>query len=110
MSDSSLRETIRNSLLVWAALIVLLLITFGSAYLKLGAWNSVLNLAIAAVKAALVAVFFMHLRGAPALLRIAASAAILTLALLFGLSQADYATRTLHGAPWQSPPVRQTGG
>ncbi len=110
MSESKARNRYRRSVLIWAALIVLLLLSFGSAYLKLGPWNSVLNLAIAAAKAALVAVFFMHLRGAPALLRIAAVTALLTLALLFGLSQADYATRAVHHAPWQTPPSHRTGG
>ncbi len=97
----------RRAILVWMALMLLLLTSFGSAYLKLGVWNGVLNLAIAAVKTLLVALFFMHLRAAPALLRIAAAAGLLTLALLFGLSQADYATRAPYLAPWQSP---QEGG
>lgn len=98
----------RRSILVWAALMVLLLLTFGSAYLKLGTWNSAINLAIAAVKALLVAAFFMHLRSASSMLRIVAATALLTLALLFGLSRPDYATRTINRAPWQTPP-RNTG-
>lgn len=95
----------RRSALVWVALMVLLLLTFGSAYLKLGAWNSVINLGIAAAKALLVGVFFMHLHRSSTMLRIVAAVAMLTLALLFGLSHADYATRVMYRAPWQAPPA-----
>lgn len=97
----------RRSLLVWAALMILLLLTFGSAYLKLGAWNNAINLAIAAAKALLVAIFFMHLRRASTMLRIVAATALFTLALLFVLSHSDYATRVMNRVPWQVPPQSQ---
>lgn len=101
----------RRSILVWIALMLLLLLTFGSAYLKLGVWNGIINLAIAVMKALLVAIFFMHLRGASGLLRIVAATALLTLALLFGISHSDYATRVMHRVPWQTPPPSyDTGG
>lgn len=100
----------RASILVWITLMLLLLLSFGSAYLKLGVWNSVINFAIAMVKALLVAIFFMHLRGASGLLRIVAATALLTLALLFGISHSDYATRVMHRAPWQTPPQSQDTG
>jgi cytochrome c oxidase subunit 4 len=51
----------------------------------------------------LVALVFMRLRQAPALLRLAALAGLVMLALLFGLSGTDYATRTEIPAPWQKP-------
>lgn len=91
---------------VWVALIVLLLLTFGSSYLKLGVMNGVINLCIAAAKTLLVALFFMHLRRASAMLRIAAVTALLTLALLFGLSGTDYSTRAVRLTPWQTPATR----
>ena len=100
----------RRSILVWAVLMALLLLTFGSAYLKLGAWNNVINLAVAAVKALLVAAFFMHLRSASTMLRIVAATALIMLALLFGLSHSDYATRVMHRAPWQVPPQLPNAG
>ncbi|HEX7636283.1 MAG TPA: cytochrome C oxidase subunit IV family protein [Noviherbaspirillum sp.] len=109
MSQES-RHAYRRSILVWAALMILLLLTFGSAWLKLGAWNSVINLAIAVAKALLVAMFFMNLRGASALVRIVAALALLMLALLFGLSHSDYATRVMQPAPWQTPPTDTGGG
>jgi cytochrome c oxidase subunit 4 len=101
------RHAYRRSALVWVALIILLLLTFGSSYIKLGAWNSVLNFGIAIAKALLVAIFFMHLRKAQAMLRIVAATALFTLALLFALSHTDYATRVINRVPWQTPPQSQ---
>ena len=93
----------RRFLSIWLALIGLLLATLGSAYLPMGAWNSVANLAIAVVKALLVALVFMHLKSDRPVLRVPAVAALLTLALLFGLTLADYSARTRYAAPWQAP-------
>jgi cytochrome c oxidase subunit IV len=83
----------RTYVLVWVALIGLLLLTLGSAYLKLGSLNSAINLAIAAAKALLVMFFFMHLRSAHYMLRIAAGAGFFWLALLIGLSLTDFLAR-----------------
>ncbi|HEX6006201.1 MAG TPA: cytochrome C oxidase subunit IV family protein [Burkholderiales bacterium] len=84
----------------WAALMALLTLTTASAFVQLGAWNSVINLVVAAVKALLVALFFMHLRRAPGLTRLVAAIALFMLALLFGLSGSDYLTRHPAPAPW----------
>ena len=66
----------------------------------MGPWNTVANTGISCAKALLIAMFFMHLRHAGPLLRIAALVALVWLALLFGLSGADYATRSVSPAPW----------
>lgn len=84
---------IRTYVLVWAALIALLLLTLGSAYVPLGRFNAAINLAIAAAKALLVIFFFMHLRSAHYMLRIAATAGFFWLAILIGLSLTDFAVR-----------------
>lgn len=84
---------IRTYVLVWAALIALLLLTLGSAYVQLGRFNAAINLAIAAAKALLVIFFFMHLRSAHYMLRIAATAGFFWLAILIGLSLTDFAVR-----------------
>ncbi len=47
---------------VFAALIVLTGITLAATWVDLGPWNLVVAMAIATVKAALVALYFMHLR------------------------------------------------
>ena len=97
------RKLLAARLGVWAALLALLALTAGSAFVHLGVWNSVINMAIAVAKAALVVLFFMHLKTATALLRIVAAAALFMLAVLFGLSHADYATRSSPPAAYQAP-------
>ncbi len=47
---------------VFASLLALTALTLATARIDLGEWNVVLALAIASVKAALVALFFMHLK------------------------------------------------
>jgi cytochrome c oxidase subunit 4 len=88
--------------LTWLGLMILLALTFASSYLPMGAWNTVANTGISCAKALLIALFFMHLRNAGALLRIVALAGLLWLTLLFGLSWTDFGTRTLSPAPWSS--------
>lgn len=78
---------------VWLALMALLATTFATAFVPMGAFNSVVNLAIAVVKAALVAVFFMHLRRPDATLRLAATAGLFWLGILFVLTFSDFLTR-----------------
>jgi cytochrome c oxidase subunit 4 len=89
--------------LTWVALLALLALTAWSSYVPMGEWNSAANLAISCAKAALIGAFFMNLRGAPAMLRLVAFVALAWLALLFGLSWTDYATRAVSPAPWQAP-------
>ncbi|MGE5492556.1 MAG: cytochrome C oxidase subunit IV family protein [Actinomycetota bacterium] len=92
-----------RALAVWAALLLLLAATAGSAFLPLGPWNAAINLAIAVAKAGLVAVFFMHLRDARGLIRLAGAVAVFLLVILFGLGAADYLNRRVYPAPWQLP-------
>lgn len=79
--------------LTWLALMVLLALTTASSFIPMGAWNTVANMGISCAKALLIALFFMHLRGAGALLRIAAITGLLWLAILFSLSWTDLGTR-----------------
>jgi cytochrome c oxidase subunit 4 len=88
---------------VWLALLLLLALSCASAYLSMGTWNTVANIGIAVIKACLVAVFFMHILQGGAAFRLVLIAALFALALLMGLSSADYATRTRYPAPWQVP-------
>ncbi|HEY2863865.1 MAG TPA: cytochrome C oxidase subunit IV family protein [Casimicrobiaceae bacterium] len=83
----------RTYVLVWVALLALLLLTLGSAYLKLGWANSAINLAIAVAKALLVMIFFMHLRSSHYVLRIVAAAGFFWLAILIGLAFTDFTSR-----------------
>ncbi|AJE04391.1 cytochrome C oxidase subunit IV family protein [Geobacter pickeringii] len=52
----------RTYIAIWLALLVLTGITWGVSYLDLGLGNAAAALAIASLKAALVALYFMHLR------------------------------------------------
>ena len=94
----------RRLVLTWLALLTLLTFTVGTAYLPLGALNSVINIAIAVAKVGLVGAVFMRLhdQGTTAF-RLVVAVAVCTFALLLGLSSTDYATRGLTPAPWAVP-------
>ena len=88
---------------VWLALMALLALTCGSAFIHLGAWNTVANFAIAALKAVLVGVFFMHLGSGKPVYRVVVLGAVFVLSLVLGLSLLDYSTRSLKPSAWQVP-------
>lgn len=79
--------------MVWGALMALLLLTVGAAMLPLGAFNVTVSLAIAAIKALLVLIFFMRLKTDITLLWFVAAAGFLWLALLVSLTLADLSAR-----------------
>jgi len=83
----------RSNLAVWAALMALVLLTLGLAYLPLGRLNIPLALTIAAAKALLIAIMFMELRLAKTFIRLAAAAAFVWIAIMFGLTFSDLAWR-----------------
>jgi cytochrome c oxidase subunit 4 len=68
----------------YLGLLVLLALTVGSSLFDLGGFNVALNMAIAAAKAGLIAMLFMHLTAT--LPRLAVAAAGLWLIILFGLT------------------------
>jgi len=78
---------------VWLALMALLAATFTSAYIPMGAFNSIANLTIAFMKGALVAIFFMHLKKSDTMMRLAAAAGLFWLLILFMLTFSDFLTR-----------------
>src|SRR5712692_2226199 len=83
----------RTYLLVFAALLGLTALTTTVAYANLGKLNTVAALAIACAKMVLVIFYFMHLRQAHGLPRIALLAAFFWLALLMAFTFSDYRTR-----------------
>lgn len=83
----------RRNLIVWAALLCLLGLTLGLAYLPLGSFNVIAGLGIAAVKVSLVALLFMELRRSNTLIRLAAVAGLLWIVVLFALTLSDILTR-----------------
>jgi cytochrome c oxidase subunit 4 len=80
-------------MLTWVALLVLLALTTGSAFVPLGGFNVVVNFAIALLKALLVVFVFMHVRRGTPMTRVFAVAGLLWLSLLVGLSATDFAGR-----------------
>jgi len=77
---------IRRLALAYIGLLALLALTVASSFVDLGGFNAALNLAIAAAKAGVIAVLFMHLAETEPLPRRALAAAGLWLAILFGLT------------------------
>ena len=108
--------SLRTYLVVFALLMILLIITVAVAFfVHAGDLNLIIALVIATIKAALVVLFFMHVKYASRLTKIFVCAAFLWLAILFALTFADYVTRgwlpqsagwvdQANGPPQLSPP------
>ena len=100
MADHSTSNHAKHSPLttyfsVWAALLVGTFLTYEAALIDLGRFNAAVALTIAPTKALLVALFFMHLKGAnEKLLKLVVISTIFFLFILLALSMADYATRS----------------
>lgn len=79
--------------LVFAALMVLTIVTWLVAQVNLGWANDVVALTIAVTKALLVLLFFMHVRYSTRMTILTATAGFFWLAILIGLTLTDYLTR-----------------
>jgi cytochrome c oxidase subunit 4 len=85
--------TIRTSVIVFAALLALLFLTVGAAYLPLGPLHFPLAMLIAAAKAVLIVLFFMHALHSDRLTVVICAAAILWLGIMMALTLSDYGSR-----------------
>jgi len=85
--------SVKDYLTVYAILMVLLVATVVAAFVDLGPLNFPFSMAIAVVKAVFIILIFMHVKHNEPLVRVFAVAAFLWLAILIGLSLADYFTR-----------------
>jgi len=95
MSDHTKSSPLTTYFAVWGALLVGTFLTYRAALIDLGVFNSAVALTIATTKALLVALFFMHLKGASEkLLKLVVISTIFFLILLLGLSMFDYGTRS----------------
>lgn len=79
--------------LVFVTLILLTLVTVDVAFYNFGFLNIYIAMAIATLKATIVALYFMHLRYNPRLTWLFAGAGLLWLFIMFVLTIADYVTR-----------------
>lgn len=75
-------------------MVLLTALTVGVAFVNLGGLNNGAALAIAGSKAALVAAFFMHVRGGSRLVQVVIGAGCLWLAIMIGLTLSDPLTRS----------------
>ena len=81
-------------IVVWGALMVLMILTAGLSRINLGEWSTVVALAIAAIKALLVILFFMHVRyESQKMAWVFVVAGFFWLAILLTLTMTDYVSR-----------------
>ncbi|SEM57111.1 cytochrome c oxidase subunit 4 [Sphingomonas gellani] len=93
MTREQRAQVIGQPLRVFAGLLALLLVTFGYAYLPGGPLKTEVALAVAAAKALLIATFFMQLRQAVWLVRLAALGGLVWACFLYIITFSDYLTR-----------------
>ncbi len=80
---------------IWITLLACTGLTVWAASVDLGRFNAAVALTIATFKAILVALFFMHLKGASEkLTQLMVVASLFFLLILLVLAMTDYATRT----------------
>jgi cytochrome c oxidase subunit IV len=94
MSAHSPSSSLKTYFAVWIALLVGTALTVIAAQIDLRPLNAAIALTIATIKATLVALFFMHVKGASErLTKLVVISALFFLLILLGLSMSDYATR-----------------
>jgi cytochrome c oxidase subunit IV len=87
----------RRNGLIWAALMLLLMMTLALAYVPMGKLSPAVGIVIAAVKAGFVVMLFMELASARMLTRLAAISGVVFLTALFVLTLADVLSRLAGG-------------
>lgn len=93
---------------VYGTILLLLLVGTGTtvwaAFQNFGAFNLVIALGIASIKATLVVLFFMHARYSPKRTHLVIICAVFWLGILLSLTMSDYTTRE-HEARLIQPPA-----
>jgi cytochrome c oxidase subunit IV len=75
------------------ALLGLLALTIGAAWVNLGPFNIIVAMLISVAKAALVVVFFMEIRERRPVIWVALATGFFWLGIMFALSMSDFMTR-----------------
>jgi cytochrome c oxidase subunit IV len=83
--------------LIFGILMICTALTVGIAFLDLGPFNVVAALTIAAFKATLVVLFFMHVKYSTRLTWAVVAGSVFWLGILLALTMGDYLTR-----PWRT--------
>jgi cytochrome c oxidase subunit 4 len=81
---------------IFVILVVFTVVTYRVALIDLGVLNIVVALTIAATKATLVALFFMHARWSPRLIQLVIAGSLFWLVILLALTLSDYIARGPH--------------
>ena len=84
---------------IFGALLVLTYLTVAVSRVDLGRLNTVVALTIAVTKAVLVVLFFMHVRHSSRLTKLVVVGGFVWLALLIGLTMADFVSRVWLAIP-----------
>jgi cytochrome c oxidase subunit IV len=90
MNDTS---STKKYYVVYFMLVALTLLTCALSLVPQVGWHATVGLGIAALKAGLIAVFFMHILTSDRLPWLALLSGILWMSILFGLTLTDYLTR-----------------
>jgi cytochrome c oxidase subunit IV len=94
-----------NIIFIW--LMVLLVVTVVAAFINLGPLNMPVAMIIATIKAALVVLYFMHVKFASRLTKVFVAASFLWLVILFVMTFMDYFSREWlsNSRGWNDNPV-----
>jgi cytochrome c oxidase subunit 4 len=85
--------SLKAHFVIWAALMLLLVATWGVAQIHLGPFNTVVALSIAFAKMLLVILYFMHVRFSSRLTWVFVIAGFFWLGILITLGMSDYLSR-----------------
>jgi cytochrome c oxidase subunit 4 len=82
---------------IFAALMVLTVVTVAAAFYNMGALNNIVAMGIALLKAVLVILFFMHVKYSSKLIGLIVASSGLWLLIMFLITLSDYWTRGSFG-------------
>lgn len=83
----------RIYVIVGSALLVLTGVTVWASYLEMGPFNPIVAMAIAVFKAAIVVLFFMHVKYSSKLTKLTVFSGLFTFLALVGMTLSDYISR-----------------
>ena len=95
----------RVYLLTFGGLVFLTLLTTGLGFLDLGPFSTIVAVLLAATKAGLIVMFFMHAFYEARIVRVIIAGGIIWVAILLSLTIADYSTRRFMPYPANQRPV-----
>jgi cytochrome c oxidase subunit 4 len=87
--------TTKTYYIIWALLMFFTALTFGLSFIDFGPWSAVIAVLIAATKATIIALFFMHMKYAEKVTQVVGIASLFWLGIMFVLTATDFFTRYL---------------